>query len=156
MVIVFCQARLVCFLTLCAAHAQSHEAWSGNKKTIYYCGVESLAFALSALRALITCCHKHLVLPQCLGPAPWLNIKSCSFTPWKSLMETHHCQVVCASLTLAEIPEHCCHRSTFWVTAETNFMVVPNWDMRELKNMYEFLRVNRGGKCMQTDQLAVL
>lgn len=35
-------------------------------------------------------------------------------------------------------------------------MVVPNWDMRELKNMYEFLRVNRGGKCMQTDQLAVL
>lgn len=35
-------------------------------------------------------------------------------------------------------------------------MVVPNWDMRELKDMYEFLRVNRRSKCMQTDQLAVL
>lgn len=35
-------------------------------------------------------------------------------------------------------------------------MVVPNWDMRELKNMYEFLRVNRGSKWMQSDQLAVL
>lgn len=127
-----------------------------RKQTIYYRGVESLAFALSALRALITCCHKHLVLPQCLGPAPWLNEKSCSFTPWKSQVETHHCQVVCASLTSAEIPEHHCHRSKFCVTAETNFMVVPNRDMRELKNMYEFLRVTRGSKCMQTDQLAVL
>lgn len=35
-------------------------------------------------------------------------------------------------------------------------MVVPNWDMRELKNMYEFLRMNRGNKYMQTDQLAVV
>lgn len=84
-----------------------------RKQTIYYHGVESPAFALSALRALITCCHKHLVLPQCLGPAPWLNEKSCSFTLWKSQMETYHCQVVCASLTLAEIPEHHCHRSKF-------------------------------------------
>ena len=43
-----------------------------RKQTTYH-GVKSPASALSALRALITCCHKHLVLPQHLGPAPLLN-----------------------------------------------------------------------------------
>lgn len=41
-------------------------------------------------------------------------------------METHHCQVVCMALTLAEVPTHHCHRSKSGVTADTNFMVVPN------------------------------
>lgn len=32
-----------------------------SKQTAYYHSVKSPASALSALRALITCCHKHLV-----------------------------------------------------------------------------------------------